>query len=90
MKFSNLPSIFRHSISSRTRKISRNIKLDDKYPFHNAHGRLTYDLHDKKWVPHIRINNLSNCKADTKNKKYYEILWKIQQEKVQLTRDLPQ
>ena len=33
----------------------------------------------------------SNCKADTKNKGYQEIMffeWKIQLEKVQLTRDL--
>ena len=22
-------------------------KLDDKYPYHGAHGRLTYDSHDK-------------------------------------------
>ena len=32
-----------------------------------------------------------NCKADTKNKGYQEIMffdWKIQLEKVQLTRDL--
>ena len=67
------------------------IKLDDKYPFHGAHGRLTYDLHDKKWIPHIGINNPSNCKADTKNKGYQETMffgWKIQLEKVQLTRDL--
>ena len=24
------------------------MKLDDQYPFHGAHGRLTYDLLDKK------------------------------------------
>ena len=23
------------------------IKLENKYPFHGAHGQLTYDLHDK-------------------------------------------
>ena len=23
------------------------IRLDTKFPFHGAHGRLTYDLHDK-------------------------------------------
>ena len=37
------------------------------------------------------INNPSNCKADTKNKGYQEIMffdWKKQLEKVQLTRDL--
>ena len=43
------------------------IKLDEKYPYNGAHGRLTYDIHDKHWIPHIGINNPSNCKADTKN-----------------------
>ena len=38
------------------------MRLDTKFPFHGAHGRLTYDIHDKNW--------------------------KIQLEKVQLTRDL--
>ena len=42
------------------------IKLDDKYPLHSAYGRFIYDLHDKKWLPNIGINNPSNCKADTK------------------------
>ena len=67
------------------------IKLDEKYPYNGAHGRLTYDLHDKHWIPHIGINDPSNCKADTKNKGYQEIMffdWKIQLEKIQLTRDL--
>ena len=67
------------------------IRLDRNFPFHGTHGRLTYDLHDKHWIPHIGINNPSNCKADTKNKGYQEIMffdWKIQLEKVQLTRDL--
>ena len=67
------------------------IKLDEKYPYNGAHGRLTYDIHDKHWIPHIGINNPSNCKADTKNKGYQEIMffdWKIQLEKIQLTRDL--
>ena len=41
------------------------IKLDDEFPFHGS-GRLTYDLNDKNWIPHIAINNSSNCKADTK------------------------
>ena len=66
-------------------------KLDEKYPYNGAHGRLTYDIHDKHWIPHIGINNPSNCKADTKNKGYQEIMffdWKIQLEKSQLTRDL--
>ena len=64
------------------------IRLDTKFPLYGAHGRLTYDLHDKNWKPHIGINNPSNCKVDTKNKGYYEKMffdWKIQFEKVQLT-----
>ena len=67
------------------------IKLDDKFPFDGAHGRLTYDLQDKIWIPHIGINNPSNCKADTKSKGYQEIMFfdrNIQLEKVQLTRGL--
>ena len=43
------------------------VRLDTKFPFHGAHGRLTYDLHDKHWIPHIGTNNPLNCKADTKN-----------------------
>ena len=41
--------------------------------------------------PRIGINNPSNCKADTKKKEYQENLffdWKIQLEKVKVTRDL--
>ena len=52
---------------------------------------MKYYLHDKHWIPHIGINNPSNCKADIKNKGYQEIVffdWKIQLEKLQLTRDL--
>ena len=67
------------------------IKLDEKYPYNGAHGRLIYDIHDKHWIPHIGLNKHSNCKADTKNKGYQEIMffdWKIHLEKVQLTRDL--
>ena len=67
------------------------IRLDTKFPFHGAHGKLTYDLNDKNWIPHIGIKNPSNCKADTKNKGYQEIMffdWQIQLEKVQITRDL--
>ena len=69
------------------------IRLDRNFPFHgtHGHGRLTYDLNDKHWLPHIGINDPSNCKADTKNKGYQEKMsfdWKIQLEKVQLTRDL--
>ena len=72
-------------------RYQRHIKLDEKYPYNGAHGRLTYDIHDKHWIPHIGINNPSNCKADTKNKGYQEIMffdWKIHFEKIQLTRDL--
>ena len=64
-------------------------KLAEKYPYNGAHGRLTYDINDKHWIPHIGINNPSNCKADTKNKGYQEIMffdWKIQLEKIQPTR----
>ena len=67
------------------------LRLDRNFPFHGTHGRFTYDLHDKHWIPYISINDPSNCKADTKNKGYQEIMffdWKIQLEKVQLTRDL--
>ena len=44
------------------------IRRGTKFPFHGAHGRLTYDLHDKNWIPHIGINNPSNCKAYKKIK----------------------
>ena len=67
------------------------IKLDEKHPYNGARGRLTYDMHDKHWIPHIGINDPANCKADTKNKRYQEKMffdWKIQLEKIQLTRDL--
>ena len=67
------------------------IRIDTKFSFHGPNGKLTYDFHDKNWIPHIGINNFSNCKADTKNKSYQEVMffdWKIQLEKVQLTRDL--
>ena len=33
------------------------IQLDEKYPYNGAHGRLTYDIKDKHWIPHIGINN---------------------------------
>ena len=65
------------------------MKLDDKFSFHGAHGRLTNYLHDKNWIPHIEIKNPSNFKADTKNKGYQELMffaWKIQLKKVQITR----
>ena len=66
---------------SELERYQGHIKLDDKCPFHGAHGRLTYDLHDKNWIPHIGANNPSNCKADTKNEGYQEKMffdWKIQ------------
>ena len=46
------------------------IRLDYKFPFHGAHGRLTYNLHDKVWLPHIGINNPQKSKPNTKNKGY--------------------
>ena len=72
-------------------KYQGHIRLDNKFLFHGAHGRLTYDLHDENWIPHIGIKTPSNSKADTKNKGYQELMffdWKIKLEKVQLTRDL--
>ena len=63
------------------------IKLDERYPYNGA----IYDFHDKHWIQHIGINSPSNCKADTKNEGYQEIMffdWKIQFEKIQFTGDL--
>ena len=45
------------------------IKLDEKNPYNGAHVRLTYDIHDKHWIPQIGINDPSNCKADTKKQR---------------------
>ena len=42
------------------------IRLDTKFPFHGAHGRLPYNLHDKNCIPHIGMNSPSKCKADKK------------------------
>ena len=39
------------------------------------YSKAAYDLHDKNWIPQIGINNPSNCKADTKNKGYLEIMF---------------
>ena len=36
-------------------KYQGHIRLDNKFPFLGAHGRLTYDLRDKNWIPHIEI-----------------------------------
>ena len=54
------------TIQAELERYQGHIKLDDKYPFQGAHGRLKYDLHDKNWIPLIGKNNSSNCKADTK------------------------
>ena len=43
------------------------IQLDNFFPYHGAHEGSTYDILDKNWSPHIRINNPSNCKADPTN-----------------------
>ena len=45
------------------------IRLDRNFHFHGTQGRLTYDLPDKHWIPHIGIIDPSNCKADTKKVK---------------------
>ena len=39
-------------------RYQEHIRLDEKNPYNGPHGRLTYDLHDKHWIPHIGINNL--------------------------------
>ena len=44
------------------------IKLDEKYPYKGAHGRLTYDIHDKHWIPHIRKMSLQIAKQTQKIK----------------------
>ena len=53
------------------------VKLEENIPYNGAHGQLTYDIHDKHWISHIGIINPSNCKADTKNKGYQEIMFLI-------------
>ena len=84
--------VFADSVhQSELERYQGHIKLDEKCPYNGAHGRLIYDIHDKYWIPHIGINISSNCKADTKNKGYQEIMffdWKLQLEKIQLTRGL--
>ena len=32
------------------------IKIDERYPYNGAHRRLTYEIHNKHWIPHIGIN----------------------------------
>ena len=31
------------------------VKLENNYPYHGAHGHLSYDLHDKKWIPQLEL-----------------------------------
>ena len=38
---------------SELERFQGHIKLDDKHPYHGAHGTLTYGLHDKNWIPQI-------------------------------------
>ena len=52
---------------AKLEKHQGHIRQDTNFHFHGAHGRLTYDLHDQHWIPHIGTNIPSNCKADTKN-----------------------
>ena len=84
--------VFANSVQqAELERYQGHIKLDEKYPYNGAHGRLIFDIQDKHWIPHIGLNNPSNYKADSKNKSYQEIMffdWKIQLEKIQLTRDL--
>ena len=64
---------------------------DENFPYQGVHEKLTYDVHDKNWIPHIGINDPSSCKVDSKNSGYEEIKlldWKIHLEKEQLTRNL--
>ena len=56
-------------------KYQGHIRLDRNFPFHGTHGRLAYDLHDKHWIPRIATNDPSNCKADTKNKGYQQLMF---------------
>ena len=79
--------VFADSVNqAELERYQRHIKLDKNYPYNGAHGRLTYDINDKHWMSHIGINDPSNCKADTKNKGYQQLMffdWEIQLEKVQ-------
>ena len=29
------------------------LQLDDKFPYHGAHGSLSYGIHDNNWIHHI-------------------------------------
>ena len=53
------------------------VQLDEKFSYHGAHRRLTFDLHDENWIP-------QNVQATKKN----VFDWKMQLEKVNLPRDL--
>ena len=55
----------------------KDIKLDYKFSYEGANGSLSYDLHDKNWIPFIEINKPSNCKANTKIKGYQEEMFLI-------------
>ena len=72
VNFQVFPDLAHHA---ELEKHQGHIRLDRNFPFHGTHGRLTYDLHDKHWIPHIGINDPSNCKADTKNKGYQDIMF---------------
>ena len=76
-KNGTLSSFSRLCTSTRTSKLPRSDKTRRQNPIHGAHGMFFYDPHDKNWIPHIEINNPSNCEADTKNKIYQEIMFLI-------------
>ena len=58
--------VFPEAHQAGLEKQQGHIRLDTKLSFHGAHGRLTYDLNDKNWIPHIGINTTSYCKAAKK------------------------
>ena len=59
------------------KRFQGHIKLEEKYPYLSAHLLLAHIkyLHDKNWIPRVGLKNLSNCKADTKNKGYQELMF---------------
>ena len=65
VKFQVFPDV---AYQAELEKHQGHIRLDTKFPFQGAHGRIKYDLHDKHWIPHIGINNPSSCKANTKKR----------------------
>ena len=69
------------------------IKLDEKNSYNGAHGRLTYDILDKHWIPHIGKNDpLEKTVKQTQKIKDIEkkcfLIRKYNLKKIQLTRDL--